>query len=46
VSFQSAGPTTAKARFWDREVTYETKVQEDQRDQQNAADERSEQIAV
>ena|SRR6218665_4043 len=22
VSFQSAGPTTAKARFWDREVRY------------------------
>ena len=45
VSFQSAGSTTANARFWDREV-YGIKVQEDHSDQQSAADERSEQIFV
>jgi|SRR6218665_2742240 len=41
VSFQSAGPTTAKTRFWDREV-------QDQgtRRSQRLADERSEHIVV
>ena len=40
VLFQSAGPTTAKARFWDREVAYGTEVQEDHSDQQSAAEEK------
>ena len=39
VSFQRTGPTTANARFWEREVR---EVQEDQ----SAADERSEQIKI
>ena len=45
VSFQSARPTRAKARFWYREVREGTRRTHNS-DQQSAADERSEQTVV